>query len=162
MERRSRLGHWEGDTLIGKDHKQAIVSLVERKSGYAILKKVSRKTSQLVRCAIIEGLKPISEKVKTITFDNGLEFSDHAMIDDALDSVSYFADPFSSWQRGSNENLNGLVRQYIPKKRPLSTVTNQELAMIEDRLNNRPRNRLGFKTPNEVFQASFKSVALRG
>jgi transposase, IS30 family len=84
------------------------------------------------------------------------------MIDDALDSVSYFADPFSSWQRGSNENLNGLVRQYIPKNRLLSTVTHDELAMIQDRLNNRPRKRLGFKMPNEVVQTSFKSVALRG
>jgi IS30 family transposase len=162
IETRSQVGHWEGDTLIGKGHKQAIVSLVERKSGYAVLKKVSKKTSELVRSAIIKGLKPISEKVKTITFDNGLEFSQHAKIDKALKSKSYFADPFSSWQRGSNENLNGLVRQYIPKNRPLSTVTHEELEMIQDRLNNRPRKRLGFKTPNEVFQASFKSVALRG
>ena len=162
VEKRSQIGHWEGDTLIGKGHKQAIVSLVERKSGYAVLKKVSKKTSELVRSAIIKGLQPISEKVKTITFDNGLEFSQHAEIDKALKSKSYFADPFSSWQRGSNENLNGLVRQYIPKNRPLSTVTHDELAMIQDRLNNRPRKRLGFKTPNEVFQASFKSVSLRG
>ena len=149
-------------SLIGKGYKQPIVSLVECKSGYAILKKVSKKTSELVGSVIIKGLEPISDKVKTITFDNGLEFSKHAAIDKALKSKSYFADPFSSWQRGSNENLNGLVRQYIPKKRPLSTVTNQELAMIQDRLNNRPRKRLGFKTPNEVFKASFKSVALRG
>jgi IS30 family transposase len=162
IETRSQVGHWEGDTLIGKGHKHAIVSLVERKSGYAVLKKVSKKTSELVRSAIIKSLQPISEKVKTITFDNGLEFSQHAEIDKALKSKSYFADPFSSWQRGSNENLNGLVRQYIPKNRPLSTVTHDELAMIQDRLNNRPRKRLGFKTPNEVFQASFKSVALRG
>ena len=162
VEKRSRVGHWEGDTLIGKGHKQAIVSLVERKSGYAILRKVSKKTSELVGSEIIKGLEPISDKVKTITFDNGLEFSKHAAIDKVLKSKSYFADPFSSWQRGSNENLNGLVRQYIPKTRPLSTVTHDELAMIQDRLNNRPRKRLGFKTPNEVFQASFKSVALRG
>jgi len=162
VEKRSQIGHWEGDTLIGKGHKQAIVSLVERKSGYAVLKKVTKKTSELVSSAIIKGLRPIAYKVKTITFDNGREFSDHAKIDEALDSVSYFADPFSSWQRGSNENLNGLVRQYIPKNRPLSTVTHDELAMIQDRLNNRPRKRLGYKTPNEVFQASIKSVALRG
>jgi IS30 family transposase len=162
VEKRSQIGHWEGDTLIGKGHKQAIVSLVERKSGYAVLKKVTKKTSELVSSAIIKGLRPISDKVKTITFDNVLEFSQHAAIDKSLRSKSYFADPFSSWQRGSNENLNGLVRQYIPKNRPLSTVTHDELAMIQDRLNNRPRKRLGFKTPNGVFQASFKSVALRG
>lgn len=162
MDKRSHIGHWEGDTLIGKAHKQAIVSLVERKRGYAVLKKVSKKTSELVCSAIIKGLEPISEKFKTITFDNGLEFSQHAAIDKALKSKSYFADPFSSWQRGSNKNHNRLVRQYIPKNRPLSTVTHEELAMIQDRLNNRPRKRLGFKTPNEVFQLSFKSVALRG
>jgi IS30 family transposase len=162
IEIRSQVGHWEGDTLIGKGHKQAIVSLVERKSGYAVLKKVSKKTSELFRSAIIKGLKPISEKIKTITFDNGLAFSQHAKIDKAHKSKSYFADPFSSWQRGSNENLNGLVRQYIPKNRPLLSVTHDELEMIQDRFNNRPSKRLGFKTPNEVFQASFKSVALRG
>ena len=139
MEKRSQIGHWEGDTLIGKAHKQAIVSLVERKSGYVVLKKVSKKTLQLVRSAIIKGLKPISDKVKTITFDNGREFSDHAKIDEALDSVSYFADRFSNWQRGLNENLNGLVRQYIPKNRPLSTVTHDKLATIQDRLNNRSK-----------------------
>jgi len=94
VEKRSQIGHWEGDTLIGKAHKQAIVSLVECKSGYVVLKKVSKKTSQLVRSAIRKCLKPISDKVKTITFDNGREFSDHAKIDEALDSVSYFADRF--------------------------------------------------------------------
>jgi len=104
-----------------------------------VLKKVSKKTLQLVRSAIIKGLKPISDKVKTITFDNGREFSDHAKIDEALDSVSYFADRFSNWQRGLNENLNGLVRQYIPKTRPLSTVTHDKLATIQDRLNNRSK-----------------------
>jgi IS30 family transposase len=163
VETRSQVGHWEGDTLIGKGHKQAIVSLVERKSGYAVLKKVSKKTSELVRSAIIKGLKPISEKVKTITFDNGLEFSQHAKIDKALKSKSYFADPFSSWQRGSNENLNGLSSTIYPQRNVrFQQLRNEELAMIQDRLNNRPRKRLGFKTPNEVFQASFKSVALRG
>ena len=111
----------------------------ERKSGYVVLKKVSKKTSQLVRSAIIKCLKPISDKVKTITFDNGREFSDHAKIDEALDSVSYFAYRFSSWQRVLNENINGLVRQYIPKNRPLSTVTHDKPATIQDRLNNRSK-----------------------
>ena len=116
----------------------------------------------MVGSAIIECLEPISKHVKTITYDNGREFAGHAKIDKALGSTSYFADPFSSWQRESNENLNGLVRQYIPKKRPLSTVTNKESLMIHDGFNNRPRKRLGLKTPNEVFQASFKPVAPRG
>lgn len=161
IEERRQLGHWEGDTLIGKSHKQAIISLVERKSGYAVLAKVGNKTAHLVSSAIIDRLNPIAMKVQTLTFDNGKEFSDHAKIDSALGSISYFADPYSSWQRGSNENLNGLIRQYIPKSRPLSTVSDKELARIESLLNNRPRKRLGFKTPHEVFTLSMKTVALR-
>ena len=161
VELRRTVGHWEGDTVIGAGHKQAIVTLVERKSGYAVLMKVNHKTSELVSAAVIKKLEPIRDRVKTITFDNGKEFAEHARIDEALGSKTYFADPFSSWQRGSNENFNGLLRQYIPKKRPLSTVTDEELKMIERRLNNRPRKRLGFKTPNQVFHESLNRVALR-
>jgi IS30 family transposase len=161
IEERRQIGHWEGDTLIGKSHKQAIVSLVERKSGYAVLAKVQNKTAYQVSTAIINRLKPIKNTVRTLTYDNGKEFADHATIDKALGSVSYFADPYSSWQRGSNENLNGLIRQYVPKSRPLSTLSAQELARIECLLNNRPRKRLGFKTPHEVFTQSMNSVALR-
>lgn len=89
-----KLGHWEGDTIIGLGHKQAVVSLVERKSGCAIIRKVSNKTSDLVSCAIIEGLTPIVNRVKTITFDNGKEFAQHATIGKALGSTSYFSDPY--------------------------------------------------------------------
>ena len=160
VELRRTVGHWEGDTVIGAGHKQAIVTLVERKSGYAVLMKVNHKTSELVSSAVIKKLEPIRDRVKTITFDNGKEFAEHARIDEALGSKTYFADPFSSWQRGSNENFNGLLRQYIPKKRPLSTVTDEELKMIERRLNNRPRKRLGFKTPNQVFHESLNRIAL--
>ena len=160
VESRHRLGHWEGDTVIGAGHKQAIVSLVERKSGYAILAKVTNKSADLVGAAIIKGLIPICSSVKTITFDNGKEFAGHACIDEALGSTTYFADPYASWQRGSNENLNGLIRQYAPKKRAFSTITEQEIKMIQDRLNHRPRKRLGFKTPHEVFHALHKPVAL--
>ena len=154
IEERRQIGHWEGDTLIGKGHKHAIVSLVERKSGNAVLAKVENKTAALVSTAIIKRLKPISKRVQTLTYDNGKEFADHATIDRALGSTAYFADPYSSWQRGSNENLNGLVRQYIPKSRPLSTVTDAELEKIERLLNTRPRKRLGYKTPLEIFTSS--------
>ena len=160
VETRRTVGHWEGDTVIGAGHKQAIVTLVERRSGYARLMKVSHKTSKQVADAVIKKLRSINARVKTITFDNGKEFAEHARIDEALGSKTYFADPFSSWQRGSNENFNGLLRQYIPKKRPLSTVTDEELKMIEERLNNRPRKRLGFKTPKQVFHESLNRVAL--
>ena len=94
-------------------------------------------------------------------YDNGKEFAEHARIDKAVGSTGYFADPFASWQRGSNENLNGLIRQYIPKSRPLSSVTDSELASIETRLNNRPRKRLDFKTPHELFTQELSRVALR-
>ena len=161
IETRSQIGHWEGDTVIGAAYKQAVVTLVERKSGYALIAKVSNKTSDLVSQAIITKLNAVTPLVKTLTFDNGKEFAEHSRIDAALNSTTYFADPFASWQRGSNENFNGLLRQYIPKKRPLSTVTNKELRMIQDRLNNRPRKRLGFKTPSEVFMQSLNRVALR-
>ena len=161
IEGRRQIGHWEGDTLIGKRHKHAIVSLVERKSGYAILAKVENKTADLVSTAIIKRLKPIARQVRTLTYDNGKEFAGHAAIDQALGSTAYFADPYSSWQRGSNENLNGLIRQYIPKSRPLATVTDAELANIERLLNNRPRKRLGYKTPHEIFTNSLSRVALR-
>lgn len=161
IEERRQIGHWEGDTLIGKSHKHAIVSLVERKSGYAVLAKVENKTADLVSTAIIKRLMPISERVQTLTYDNGKEFANHASIDKALGSTTYFADPYSSWQRGSNENLNGLIRQYIPKSRPLSTVTDAELAKIEMLLNTRPRKRLGYKTPIEIFASQINCVALR-
>lgn len=161
IEARSQIGHWEGDTVIGAHHKQAVVTLVERKSGYAVLSKVINKTADLVSGAIINKLAPMAPLVKTITFDNGKEFAEHRRIDIALKSTTYFADPFASWQRGSNENFNGLLRQYIPKKRALSTVTDEELKMIQEELNSRPRKRLGFKTPNEVFTQSLKRVALR-
>ncbi len=161
VQTRRRIGDWEGDTVIGAGHQQAIVSLVERKSGLAVLAKVSHKTAELVSRAVIDRLTPLREQVQTITFDNGKEFAHHHVIDRALSSTTYFADPFASWQRGSNENLNGLLRQYIPKKRPLSTVTESELKMIEYRLNHRPRKRLGFKTPHEVFYQSLNRVALR-
>ncbi len=161
IETRSQVGHWEGDTVIGANHQQAVVTLVERKSGYALIAKVINKTSDLVSAAIITKLSPLAPLVKTITFDNGKEFAGHSKIDVALNSTTYFADPFASWQRGSNENFNGLLRQYIPKKRALSTVTDEELRMIQNQLNNRPRKRLGFKTPSEVFMQSLNRVALR-
>ena len=161
VDLRLEVGHWEGDTVIGARHKQAIVTLVERKSGYAKLFKVSNKTAELVSAAMIESLKPFDGLVDTITLDNGKEFADHQKVDLELGSTIYFADPFASWQRGTNENFNGLLRQYIPKDRPLSTVTQEELKMIENKLNHRPRKRLGFKTPHEVFHESLNRVALR-
>ena len=104
------------DTIIGKNHQQAIVSLVERKTGYTLIKKVERKTAQAVSQAIIDLLKPIKNNVLTITSDNGKEFAMHEKVVKTLGIQFYFADPYSSWQRGTNENTNGLIRQYFQKK----------------------------------------------
>ena len=161
IEARRQVGHWECDTVIGASHKGAVVTMVERKSGYAVMTKVEKKTSELVSSAIVDKLQPLAARVKTLTFDNGKEFAGHAQIDQQLQSTAYFARPFASWERGSNENLNGLLRQYVPKKRAMSTVSDEEIKMIQNRLNNRPRKRLGFKTPAEVFHQSLKRVALR-
>ena len=161
IQGRKQVGHWEGDTVIGAAHKQAIVTLVERKSGFAVLAKVAHKTADLVGRAIEDKLKPLNARVNTLTVDNGKEFANHQAIDQALGIQTYFADPYCSWQRGSNENFNGLLRQYIPKKRRMETVTDEELTMIQNKLNHRPRKRLGFKTPYEVFHASLTRVAPR-
>lgn len=159
VDKRSRIGDWEADTIIGKNHRQAIVSLVERKSGYTLIRKVKRKTARAVRKAAVLLLKPHRDKVYTVTSDNGKEFSEHEQIAKALDVDFYFAHPYASWERGTNENTNGLIRQYFPKSRDFTTITQQEINHAMKRLNNRPRKRLGFLTPAQVF---FKSgVALQ-
>ncbi len=158
VEKRSRIGDWEADTLIGKNHRQAIVSLVERKSGFTLIRKVERKTAQAVSDAMIDLLKPHRKKVHTITSDNGKEFAGHEAIAKKINADFYFAHPYASWERGTNENTNGLIRQYFPKNRDFTTITQQEIDKAMNRLNNRPRKRLGFKTPNQVFFQS--SLAL--
>lgn len=161
IEERQEVGHWEGDTIIGANHKHAIVTIVERKTGLLVMQKVERKTAALVRDACISLLKPYQHMVKTITFDNGKEFAEHAAIDAALGSTSYFADPYSSWQRGTNENTNGLIRQYIPKKRHFSTVKDEEIGRIMHKLNHRPRKRLAFISPLHAVSKEIANVAFR-
>ena len=152
VETRERMGDWEADTIIGANHQGAIVSLVERKSGYTRLIRVPNKEAAGVTQAINRALRPFKKQVLTITFDNGKEFAWHEKIAKALKADCYFADPYSSWQRGSNENLNGLVRQYFPKKTAdFTKVTDAEIAEVERKLNNRPRKRLGWLTPTQVF-----------
>ena len=161
VEDRALPGHWEGDLLFGSKNSQ-IATLVERHTRYAMLVKVSGKDSETVINALIKHARKLPEELyKSLTWDRGKEMADHQRFTLATDIKVYFCDPRSPWQRGSNENLNGLVRQFIPKHRPLSTVSDKELAMIQDQLNNRPRKRLGYKTPLEVFTQSFRRVALR-
>lgn len=160
VEKRSRIGDWESDTIIGRQHKQALVSLTERKSGLALLYKVERRTKDKTEKAMKQLLYSIKAKVHTITSDNGKEFANHKTIAKTLECDFYFAHVYSSWERGTNENTNGLIRQYFPKDRDFRTITDEEIIHAMKRLNNRPRKRLGFKTPNQVFFGEILKVAL--
>jgi IS30 family transposase len=160
VDRRSRIGDWELDTIIGKNHQQAIVSLSERKSRFTLIHKVERKTAQCVSQAIIKLLKPFSDQVITLTSDNGKEFAEHKKIADKLNAKFYFAHPYASWERGLNENTNGLIRQYFPKGSDFTNITQKEINQVMHKLNNRPRKCLGIKTPNQVFLGINPSVAL--
>jgi IS30 family transposase len=160
VERRTRLGDWELDTIIGKGHKQAIVSLTERKSRLALIAKVPTKEAEGVKEAVLRLLTPLSEHVHTITSDNGKEFARHEAIAESLNADFYFAHPYASWERGLNENTNGLIRQYFPKGCDFTTITNKDIRRVMDKLNNRPRKCLGMKTPNQVFFGINPTVAL--
>ena len=154
VEEKSRIGDWEGDTIIGKNHQQAIVSLVDRYSKITLLYKVSRKTAEEVKDAIITCLTPFKKVSHTITFDNGLEFCAHESISKEINVDIYFARPYASWQRGLNENTNGLVRQFFPKNYDFTQISQSDLDYVMRNLNNRPRKTLGYKTPVEVFLRS--------
>lgn len=151
VDRRSRVGDWEADTIVGQCRSQAIVSLTERKTRFSVLRKVSDSTSAVVGKAMLAALGPLAERVHTITSDNGKEFAQHRRVAQRLRADFYFAHPYASWERGLNENTNGLLRQYFPKRSDFTAVTPQQVRAAMDRLNNRPRKCLGFKTPNEVF-----------
>ncbi len=157
---KGRFGDWEADTIVGARHKGGILSVVERKSKLTRLRKLATKGAAEMKDNAILLLAPLAAKVHTITVDNGKEFCEHELIAAGLNARLYFAHPYSSWERGLNENTNGLVRQYFPKKYEFSRITNQDLQQVEDLLNNRPRKTLGYRTPNEVFFKQ-RSVALR-
>ena len=160
VDTRRRFGDWELDTVIGKNHRQALVTLVEHKSKLTLIAKVTHKTADAVSRAIIRLLKPLSSWVHTLTADNGREFAQHQKIAQALNAKFYFAHPFASWERGLNENTNGLIRQYFPKKHDFTTITQQQIKRVMDKLNNRPRKCLGIKTSNQVFFGIEPNVAL--
>lgn len=151
VEDKSRIGDWEIDTVIGGNHEGALVTIVERKSKYFLSKQVNQKTADNVKMATIELLKPIIDKVFTITSDNGLEFAHHEEIAKELECEFYFADPYSSWQRGLNENTNGLLRQYFPKGISLKDIDNKDVDAAVNKINDRPRKSLKYNTPNSIF-----------
>jgi IS30 family transposase len=145
VEDRSRLGDWEADTIVGKGRKGAIVTLVDRKSRYLRMGLVGKRTKEAVKEMIISLLADFP--VHTITCDNGKEFTDHEGIANGLGAEVYFAHPYASWERGTNENTNGLIRQYIPKNTEFNKISNEDIQFVENRLNTRPRKCLSFKPP---------------
>ena len=151
VKEKTRIGDWEADLVSGSHHRGFLVTLVERKSKYTIIGKVKQKYSGEVKSEIIRLLAQRKELVKTITYDNGREFASHEQINDGLDCQSYFAKLYHSWERGLNENTNGLIRQYFPKGMDLRDVSSDEIDFVMTRLNNRPRKSLAFKTPNDIF-----------
>ena len=151
VDARSRMGDWEGDTVVGKGHQGVLVTLVERKSRYTLAQQLDSRHSAGVTQAVIELLRPYKSLCETITFDNGKEFAEHAFIAASLQADVYFAHPYHSWERGLNENTNGLLRQYFPKSTNLRKVSQHEVDDAVYRLNHRPRKCLNYRTPHEVF-----------
>ena len=169
VDNRSRIGDWEADCVIGKGRQGAFATLAERKSRLYLALRTKNKTAKETNAAILRLLKHMKQHVMTLTFDNGREFCWHSELAKQLECETYFAKPYHSWERGLNENHNGLLRQFFPKKMPLHKVTEKELFKATDLMNNRPRKCLGYKTPWEVFSHAMgidhninPSVALMG
>ena len=151
VEQRSQLGDWEGDTVYGADRHHSIVTLVERKTGYAIIKKISARTIAEVNRVVLDAIHAHPLRFHSITFDNGFEFMGYREIERRSNAKCYFANPYHSWERGINENLNGLIRQYLPKGSCMKQVSQADCDWIAGELNCRPRKRHGFRTPKELF-----------
>lgn len=155
VDKRTRIGDWEADTIVGKGHKGAILTLIERKSLFVQMSLMERRLADTVKSKMVNLLAPYKKLVKTITADNGSEFTEHQKIAEKLQADFYFTHPYSAWEKGTNENVNGLIRQYIPKNTWFNSLTLQQIKQIEYELNNRPRKTLGWKTPIQVFMANF-------
>lgn len=151
INKRLRKGDFEGDTIIGKNHQGAVATFVDRKSLYLVMCPLNSKNAQDLSDKVINRFSTQNIPCHSFTFDNGKEFSNHLAISNELDVPVFFAHPYSSWERGTNENTNGLIRQYLPKKTDFNNYSSQEIAAIENNLNNRPRKSLGYLTPTEVF-----------
>ncbi|HOD61491.1 MAG TPA: IS30 family transposase [Bacilli bacterium] len=151
VDRKERLGDLEIDTMIGQNHKGALLTINDRVSNKVIIEKLNGKDAKELARKVIERLSPYQKKVHTITSDNGKEFAEHKMISSELNLDFYFARPYHSWERGANENINGLIRQYFPKKTSFENISDDDVKRVEEILNNRPRKKLNFLTPNEFL-----------
>lgn len=147
---RSEFGHWEGDTVMGAGHFECILTLVERKTGLARTAKIRHRTAVQTNAVLGRILAAEPHLFKTITFDNGTEFHSYKRLEEKFPITCYFAAPHHPWERGSNENFNGLLRQYFPKRSSLASIGDTKINRICEKLNNRPRKRLGYKSPQEV------------
>jgi IS30 family transposase len=160
IELRNEVGHWEGDLVIGKNHKSAIGTIVERKTRFTLIVKLeSKKAGEVANefSKILNKLNPIYKK--TMTYDNGIEMARHEKITKNTGMKIYFAHPYSSWERGTNENTNGLIRRYLPKGTNFNEIHINQLQIIQEKLNNRPRKIIGYKTPKEMMDLELKLVA---
>lgn len=147
-----RFGDFEMDTIVGPNNQQAIVTLVERSTNRLFMEKLKHgKDSKELTLTVIKMLTPYKDSIRSITTDNGREFAAHAKISEAIGVRVYFTDPYSSWQKGAIENANGLIRQYIPKGMPFKNVSDSQIRQIQDKINNRPRKKLHFSSPDELF-----------
>ena len=156
VETRLEIGHWEGDLMIGMRQSSAIGTLVERKARYTCIIKLRNRKSATVRKQFVRVLNQFETKFKkTLTYDNGVEMAQHKKLTKQTGIQVYFAHPYSSWQRGTNENTNGLIRRYFPKGTNFNDITEEQLNAVEYSLNNRPRKILGFKTPSEVMAEEY-------
>lgn len=157
VDRRGRYGDWEGDTIVGANHRGGAVTLVERKSGYLLLGKVPNLRAATVRQVAAERYRSMPPALrKTLTLDNGKEFAEHDQLAAEAALKIYFAKPYCSWQRGTNENTNGLIRQFFPKGTNLAHIPEHRFTKVQELLNNRPRKRLGYRTPNEILASRLR------
>lgn len=160
IETRQTVGHWETDSVVSKKSKVGLNTLVERKTGLVFITKINNLKAQTTKHVVVERLSSVPEQArKTVTSDNGFENFQYDRVMIELGILWFFAHPYHSWERGTNENTNGLIRWYFPKGTDFATITDETIKVVEDALNNRPRKRLGWKTPLEAFN---QSVALRG
>lgn len=153
VDKKTRFGDWELDTVIGPNHKGVLVTLTERSSNYLLIKRVEDKSARNTRLAIISCLKESGLPVHTLTSDNGTEFAEYEQVAKALKASFYFAHPYRAWERGANEHNNKLIRQFIPKKKDFSQMSHQEVKTYQERINDRPRKKLNYSTPNEHIKS---------
>lgn len=159
IESRATLGHWEGDTVVGSEQTTRILTHVERKSGYLLAQKLNRVSAELTRETTTRALGSLpSQLIQSITYDNGVEFSEYELLERELNAPVYFAHPYHSWERGTNENTNGLLRQFFPKRTAFGTITTEQLDQVVEIINHRPRKRLNYQTPSEILSHAIRTL----